>query len=48
MFDSLDQTIKHDDEAAHSRKERIAQVIVVLALSVLLFSALYVAVKMLE
>jgi hypothetical protein len=48
MFDSLDETIRPDDRAEITNKDRIAKVVVVSVLSVLLFSALFFAVRMLE
>ena len=44
MFDSLDETIKHDDSMETSRKERIVKAIAVAVVSILLFGALYLAV----
>lgn len=48
MFESLDETIKHDDSVESSRKERIIKAVAVGVVSILLFGALYLAVKMLE
>ena len=48
MFDSLDETIKRDDSVEITRKERIVKATAVAVISVLLFVALYLAVKMLE
>jgi hypothetical protein len=48
MFDSLDETIRRDDRAETTNKDRIAKVVAVSVLSVLLFSALFFAVRMLE
>ena len=48
MFDSLDETIKHDDNVEITRRERILKAVAIAVLSILLFGALYFAVKMLE
>ncbi len=48
MFDSLEQTIKHDDAMEISRKEQIVKAVVVGVISILLFGGLYLAVKLLE
>lgn len=48
MFDSLDETIKHDDAVEGSRRERIVKAVAVVVISILLFGGLYLAVKMLE
>ena len=48
MFDSLDETIKHDAVAGNSQAERIIRVTVVTVVSILLFSGLYLAIRMLE
>jgi hypothetical protein len=47
MFDSLDETIKHDDSIEISPKERMLKTVAVGVISILLFGALYLAVKML-
>jgi len=48
MFESLDEKIKHDNEAETTRKERIVKGIAIAGLSVLLFLGLIIAVWMLE
>jgi hypothetical protein len=48
MFEGLDETIKHDDAAESSPRERIIKWAMVAVISVALFSGLYFAVKMLE
>lgn len=48
MFESLDETIKHDDSTVISRRERIIKALMVVVISVVLFGALYFAVKLLE
>ncbi len=48
MFDSLDEKIKHDNEAETTRRERVIKGIVIAGLSVLLFGGLVAAVWMLE
>jgi hypothetical protein len=46
MFDSLADQIKHDEEGQTSNKERAVRYSVIAVLSVLLFAALYLAVRM--
>ena len=46
MFDSLADQIKHDEEGQTSNKERIIRYSIIAVLSVLLFAALYMAVRM--
>ena len=48
MFDSLDEKIKHDDAVEVSRNERVFRMVLIAALSILLFCGLYYAVRMLE
>lgn len=48
MFETLDETIRHDDALETSRKERIVKGTIVIVLSILLFGGLYFAVRMLE
>ena len=48
MFDNLDERMKHDDCAETTPRERIAKAIAIAILSVLLFGALYFAVRMSE
>lgn len=48
MFDSLDEQMKHDAAVATTKGERTVKWVVVSALSVLLFGALYFAVRLLE
>ena len=46
MFDSLEDKIKQDDNVEVSRNERIAKGVVIAALSILLFGALFFAIRM--
>ena len=48
MFDSLDEQMKHDAAQATTKGEQAVKWVVVAALSVLLFSGLYFAVRVLE
>jgi hypothetical protein len=47
MFESLNEQIRHDDAVENSPKQRIVEGVVIAALSILLFSGLYFAVRML-
>jgi hypothetical protein len=47
MFESLDDTMKHDDEAVTTKKERAILWVSVAVVSVALFGVLYYAVRML-
>jgi hypothetical protein len=46
MFDSLADQIRHDEEGQTSNKERAIRYSVIAVISVLLFAALYMAVRM--
>ncbi len=46
MFDSLDDTMKRDELAASSSKERIVRYVVIAVASVVLFGGLIVGVQM--
>ena len=46
MFDSLEDQIKHDDEIASPRSERIVKRVAIAVLSVALFGGLYFAIQM--
>lgn len=48
MFDSLDDTMKHDEQAATSSKEKIIRWIVIGVVSILVFAGLFAGVSMLE
>jgi len=48
MFDSLDEQMKHDAQVETTKGERTVKWVVIAVLSVLLFSALIFAVRMLE
>ena len=48
MFESLDEHMKHDAARETTRGAEAVKWVVVAALSVLLFSGLYFAVRMLE
>lgn len=48
MFESLDDTIKHDNAADSSKAARFLRWGLTLALAVLLFSGLYLCVRLLE
>ncbi|MDR3701311.1 MAG: hypothetical protein P4L56_16815 [Candidatus Sulfopaludibacter sp.] len=46
MFDSLADQIRHDEQGQTSNKERAIRYSVIAVISVLLFAALYMAVRM--
>ncbi|MCX6625851.1 MAG: hypothetical protein NTY38_33270 [Acidobacteria bacterium] len=48
MFESLEETIKKDDAAANSKKQRLLLYASVLILSVLVFAGLVYSVRLLE
>ncbi len=48
MFDSLDEQMKHDAAEVTTKREQAVKWIVIGALSILLFSGLYMAVRVLE
>lgn len=48
MFDSLDETIKHDDSVESSSRERIVKALAIAVPSILLFGGLYFTVQLLE
>jgi hypothetical protein len=48
MFDSLDDQIKQDDQAASSPKERILVWLSVAVVSVVVFGGLYMGIRLLE
>lgn len=45
MFESLDEHIKHDDQAAESTKERVLKYVMISAVSVVLVSGIFAAVQ---
>jgi hypothetical protein len=47
MFDSLEQQMKHDDDLEISPRERVIKIVVIAVVSVLLFGALYFAIRLL-
>jgi len=48
MFDSLDETIKHDMAIGETRSKRIVKAAVIAVLSIVLFGGLYFAIRMVE
>ncbi|HXG32711.1 MAG TPA: hypothetical protein VNJ11_05055 [Bryobacteraceae bacterium] len=48
MFESLDEHIKHDEEAETTRTERILRWVAVVVISVVVFGGLYFGVRLLE
>jgi len=48
MFDSLDDTMKHDDQEVVSNKEKILRWVVIGVVSVLVFGGLFFGVSLLE
>ena len=48
MFDSLDETMKHDEEAQSTRSERLFKYAAVAVVSVLVFGGIFLAIQMME
>ena len=48
MFESLDETMKHDRQESTSGKERVFLWVSVALVSVLVFGGLYIGVRVLE
>jgi hypothetical protein len=48
MFDSLDETMKHDEQEVVSNKEKILRWVVIGVVSVLVFGGLFFGVSLLE
>ena len=48
MFDSLDETMKLDDAAVTTRRERVGKYFVIALCSVLVFSSVYLGLMLLE
>lgn len=48
MFESLDEQMKHDEDAVTTPKERMLRHALVALVSVLLFGGLYMSVRLLE
>jgi hypothetical protein len=48
MFDSLDETIKHDEQEQTSKKERYLIWLAVAVVSILVFGGLYFGVRLVE
>jgi hypothetical protein len=46
MFDSLDETMKHDDEVESSGSERLFKYAAVAVVSVLVFGGIFLAIQM--
>ena len=46
MFDSLADQIRHDEQGTTSNRERVIRYSVIAVLSILLFAALYMAVRL--
>lgn len=46
MFDSLADQIRHDEKGQTSNRERVIRYSIIAVLSILLFAALYMAVRM--
>jgi len=45
MFDSLDETMKHDEDEVTSPKEKILRYVTIALVSVLVFGGLYYGVR---
>ena len=48
MFDSLDETMKHDDAVESSQSERMFKYAAVTVVSVLVFGGIFLAIQMME
>jgi hypothetical protein len=48
MFDSLDETMKHDDSVETSRSEQIFKWAAVAVVSILVFGGIFLAIQMME
>lgn len=48
MFDSLDDTMKHDEREATSAKERYLRYLLIAVLAVVLFGGLFLGVRFLS
>ena len=48
MFDSLDETMKHDEQEVVSNREKILRWVVIGVVSVLVFGGLFFGVSLLE
>ena len=48
MFESLDEQMKHDEEATTTPKEKYLKWVLVAVTSVILFGGLYMGVRLLE
>jgi hypothetical protein len=48
MFDSLDEQMKHDDQAVTSSKEKVLRWIAIGVISILVFGGLYFGVSLME
>jgi hypothetical protein len=48
MFESLDETMKHDAQESSSPRERIVVWLSVIVVSLLVFGGLYVGVRLLD
>ena len=48
MFESLDETIRHDAHAETSSRERITKALLISVLSVLLFGGVYLAIRLMN
>lgn len=48
MFDSLDEQMKHDEDAVTSKKEKALRWVAMLVIALLVFGGLYFGVRMLE
>jgi len=48
MFDSLDEQMRHDEQEATSKKERMMKWALVAVTSIILFGGLYFGIRLLE
>jgi hypothetical protein len=47
MFETLDEQMKHDEEATTTKKERILRYILTLVVAIVVFGGLYMGVQLL-
>ena len=48
MFDSLDETMKHDDDLVSTKSERVFKYAAVVVVAVLVFGGFFLAIQMME
>ncbi len=48
MFDSLDETIKHDEDVQSTRKERLVRYLIMAAVSVIVFVGAFAGISLMS